>query len=535
LGQQESTFLPLFFLIAEEIPLNSMLMMEKQEKENPASSPSNLKSQNGDGHHENNSEGKADDDKSSLTAAADLIRTLDTAFAEMSTLSASAARDAEDARRNARAASEVARRYTARSYPTGASVFGTENSSVTTGRFDADASATKMNGNIHFGTSTTENGTEFQIVPSNDRPPIVDENDESAVVNYDFNTAGSSQPPKAVLAGRKRKSSIPSSSERLAQSHAEDVLSLSLELERTKQALENEQRRHDETRASLTESRCQNTQIENQIQKLLNDMETQREDHGRQVDTLEQELKRAQVRVDAAEEDAQLALELAKGSADSREQVEEWLQRALQEVQMLREQLEHVGVDPNTVVPPSPPRRKSSVRFAESPTIFSPENIIFEDQQIAEDFELTPRSQASRPMVAAGRQLLKRAKPLSEREGDSALHSVSYRPGKSSECRHKLRERLQAINEDDDAFVASRNVAKREAHSPGEVHGIDMTLATEAIESTRNIANQLKESAKRLGLGGHCWNTSLAKGPSEDNVESLARQYCQSVEVRCAR
>ena len=55
----------------------------------------------------------------SMTAAADLIRTLDSAYLEMSSLSASAARDAEDARRNAREASEVARRYTARSYAGG--------------------------------------------------------------------------------------------------------------------------------------------------------------------------------------------------------------------------------------------------------------------------------------------------------------------------------------------------------------------------------------------------------------------------------
>jgi hypothetical protein len=55
-------------------------------------------------------------DNASLTAAADLIRTLDSAFAEMSSLSVCAAKDAEDARRNARAASEMARRYTARSF-----------------------------------------------------------------------------------------------------------------------------------------------------------------------------------------------------------------------------------------------------------------------------------------------------------------------------------------------------------------------------------------------------------------------------------
>ena len=38
-------------------------------------------------------------------------------------------------------------------------------------------------------------------------------------------------------------------------------------------------------------------------------METQREEYGRRTDALEQELKRAKFRVDAAEEDAQVALD----------------------------------------------------------------------------------------------------------------------------------------------------------------------------------------------------------------------------------
>ena len=54
------------------------------------------------------------DDKA--VAAANLIKTLDTALSEMSHLSTNAARNVEDARRTAREASEVARRYTARSY-----------------------------------------------------------------------------------------------------------------------------------------------------------------------------------------------------------------------------------------------------------------------------------------------------------------------------------------------------------------------------------------------------------------------------------
>ena len=61
---------------------------------------------------------------SPLRAAAELIQTLDVAYAEMTNNAADAAKDAEDARKNARAASEIARRYIHRSYPEVQSSFG---------------------------------------------------------------------------------------------------------------------------------------------------------------------------------------------------------------------------------------------------------------------------------------------------------------------------------------------------------------------------------------------------------------------------
>jgi hypothetical protein len=76
----------------------------------------------------------------------------------------------------------------------------------------------------------------------------------------------------------------------LAQAHAEDILSLSLELERTKQRLESEQMAHDETKSVLEQSKAKNRLFEAQMEKMLSDMETQRESGGRNVDMLEEEL-----------------------------------------------------------------------------------------------------------------------------------------------------------------------------------------------------------------------------------------------------
>ena len=437
----------------------------------PPKSPSN-------GHHHKET---SNDDTSSLTAAADLIRTLDSAFADMSSLSALAARDAEDARRNAREASEVARRYTARSY-----------------------AGTGFGGSAEHEDVQANGGNE--------------EDDDD-----DARKGG----------GRKRKiqsnNKIKSSSERIAQSHAEDVLSLSLELERTKQALENERMSQDDIRSSLTEARAKNTQLENQIQKMLNDMETQREDHGRKVDGLQQELNRAQVRVEAAEEDAQLALDLAKGNAESREQLETWLERALHEVESLRGQLDRARLHqgpawfngpPNGETHAEPQKRKPVVRFADSPTVVQ---VPPRDDEPVE-FVSTPKSQASRSMVAAGRHLLHRAISESTPQGEK-MHSISLTPEKSAERRQKLRQRLQSLDADVDlASPASLQLTF------GSAQGIDKVQATKAIESCRSVTRMLRESGRRLGLSGQWWGASPKRG-DEDGVESMTRQFCSSVEV----
>jgi hypothetical protein len=442
-------------------------------------SPSQRRVASSNGSHPPSSSKDSANSNDPLTSAADLIRTLDSAFAEMSSLSASAARDAEDARRNAREASEVARRYTARSYA------GHPDTSI---YYDM-----KANGK--------------------DATSSLDDKDSGDAVN--------GEGIDATVGTRKRKISnkIQSSSERLARSHAEDVLSLSLELERTKQALENERMAHDDTRSGLTEARAKNTQLDTQIQKLLDDMETQRGDHDRQVDGLQQELNRAQMRVEAAEEDAQLALDLAKGNADSREQLEIWLQRALQEIEVLRSQFGQMGVYQGALPPEhfvEKPKRKAVVRFADSPTV------VEETPQQIDEITTSPKSQASRSMVAAGRHLLHRANGTSKGQ---RVHVMSLTPN-SAERREKLIQRLTSL--DDDVDLATPASARRGA----SVHGIDMDMATNAIEACHNVTRLLRERGQRIGLTGQQWWGSTRKRSDDDNVESMARQFCNTVEVR---
>ena len=360
----------------------------------------------------------------SMSAAADLISTLDTAFAEMSSSAASASMEAEGARRNAKMASEVARRYANRSYVRGTGGAGTSSPAAKQEMMEAyrprrevaaaagspargDKASSSAAGGAVAGAPRPYNYAEplqrlslggdrgstpqksspirsrgremdwrppLQPAAALERSPISPTKNSRSLFravspgsakkrkNLILSTARSEpRGTPAAVSGSPFTKMSPGSRERIARSHAEDVLSISLELERTRQALEAERTAHDQARDDLVESRAQNVRLEEDVQRLLSDMESERESHGREMNSAECELNRARTRIAAAEEDANLALDLAKGSAESREQVEAWLTRALDEIETLRNRLSiTMGEEQGLGVAPTPATKASA-------------------------------------------------------------------------------------------------------------------------------------------------------------------------------
>ena len=452
---------------------------------------------------ENDSKAPAPEEKEDrptpLKAAADLIHSLDVAYVEMTACAADAARDAEEARRNARAASEIARRYLNRSYPKVQSSFGgtPTHSSPNFKKWDGEAKfdiSQELNG---IGTDNIPGTPQMKVRPHHQ------DFDDSKYLNS---------------SGRKRKNiRTPTSAERIAQAHADDVLTLSLDLERCKQALKSEQQMHEETKATLAAVKAKNESLEQQTQKMLNDFETQREESGRKIDSLEQELGKSRMRAEAAEEDANLALELAKDAAEKRDEVEMWLQKCLQELQTLKEkQPQNVddSLSRGETIPTTP---KRTVRFAdhpetpilstqETPPVVAPEDI---------------RSGPSRSMVAAGRILLRRSKATSDEQTVCVLELT---PSKSAERRQRLRESLR--NLDADAFIPTppRPSLSPRTDSPFANSG-------KSLDECKNVAKILQETGQRLDLGGHWWRDPGKAVTPEVHLDVMTRQFCQSVEV----
>lgn len=463
---------------------------------------------------------------SPLLGAAKLIREIDSALSVAGSYAVTAANEAEEARQNAKVASAVASLY-----KSSAPSFSTINGSSP--RHRCSVGISPMAGTVsspaskassprpplpphRYGNSCTTPG--FFKTPQS---PLRDH--PSVETNYSYDSSAN----QGVRS--------PLSTERLAQSHAEDVLSISLELQRSRKGLEAEQVAHENTRLALETSESRHAVLQQQVDALLKDQETQRQSHGLEIDRLEQELQRTKQKQAAAEQDAQLALDLAKGNAESREQLEGWLKRALEEIDTLRNHM--LTMNPSVTLPAKPsngsrskseqPKRlseKRSVRFADSSTVFdgaeTKNEPVVEKSSTIEAAEaslaVTP-SRPTRSIVAAGRSLLDHS--------TSKEHIITRIPSVvAADRRMRLRNRLATplptprIPRNLTSFSSSTSTAPVVEK---------LGAAVDAIDATRNTALILKESALRLKLHGRYWNEAQM-----EQLDDLARHYCTSVEVR---
>lgn len=450
--------------------------------------------------------GLAEDSKESssssvspLKAAADLIQTLDLAYAEMTHCAADAAKDAEEARRNARTASEIARRYLHRSYPKVQTSFGGAPSPKAA---DSYSSISRAPPRSPPRTSPQEESKEFA-----DTDALHSRMNGGVAPKAAPTSSSKKYSNNPMSPSRRRQFHAPSSADRIAQSHAEDVLALSMELERSKQAFQSEQRMHDDTKAALSTQRMKVTSLEEENQRLKQRLEQIQRESDQKISELEHELARSKHMVQAAEEDAETALELAKESSEKRDEMELELQRVLEELRLLKEQ---------PVETPS----KRSVRFAEdssAPSSPAPDAMVL----------ATPvqnNNTPSRSMVAAGRQLLRRSLAGTH---NAEVIALELTPVKSAERRRRLRERLVQL-EDGGSPLALLPETPQPRTPPSR--------NSKDPEDCRNTAKLLQESGRRLELAGHWWRKghAVAAAPVHE-IEAMTRQYCQSVEFKVER
>ncbi|KAL3821883.1 hypothetical protein ACHAXA_008417 [Cyclostephanos tholiformis] len=141
------------------------------------------------------------------------------------------------------------------------------------------------------------------------------------------------RPPQATTAMTPMRIDTPSRAA-IEASHVEDVLTLSLELERVRSQLASALQQLSDVTSLGDELQTRNDRLQRELTALHSRFERETERSAAELSTLRRQLQSERVKSKAAEDDAMLALELAKESQSNREECEMWLSRSLEEMDM---------------------------------------------------------------------------------------------------------------------------------------------------------------------------------------------------------
>eukprot|EP01082_Thalassiosira_pseudonana_P000429 g132.t1 g132 contig1:319217-321559(+) len=374
-------------------------------------------------------------------------------------------------------------------------------------------------------------------------------------------------------------------------SHAEDVLSLSLELERTRSQLTTTTSHLTSAQDHISTLQSHNTHLQNELSRLHSELEITHERSTHAVNISQSKYEAEVIRANAGEEDAALALELAKEAQAAKEECEEWLGRSLEEIELwrgrcgelerellgYRQQQEGQGQEGH-VATMDGSEAKKLVRFAD---VSPPSPVVSEDggyydqspsrQQapattapppppppppawstplttdgtsiINSGIGFSPSSTASgtpsKTAIASGRAILHRASP-----------NLHYSPGhqtgisphpraqasellkKSAETRRLLRERLNTPSKQpSSALVAAvRGTSSADGKTSASSALNDDSFASRQGAACRAVGKTIRESGHRLHLEGQWWsakNGLLTDGSSSASSEPVIEGVAQ--------
>ena len=388
--------------------------------------------------------------------------------------------------------------------------------------------------------------------------------------------------------------SQPTSTNRIEASHAEDVLTLSLELERVRSQLASTTEQLTHATTTLTAIQSQNDHLQSQNEHLHGQLESHNERSSTQLLVVQEKLDGEHLRANAAEEDAALALELAKEAQVAKEECEMWLSRSLEEIdlwkgrcaEMEEQQLnqqqqgseegeeeqkkvrfkddcppspvvseeggydEDRGVSPPNVPPPPPPppggwsTPQSALRGNTSN-----DNDEVNDTPSNNIAGAATNSTPSKSAIASGRAFLHRTFP-SPQKGMASSSSSGLSPHprqqasellkKSAETRRLLRERLTPGKHHGPKppMGASKLMMPRVSSDPTLDLNND-SFASRQGAACKAVGRTIRESGARLKLHGTWWdnaplltNGNSSSGGGTKEIEGVA-QLESMVKVYC--
>jgi cell division protein FtsB len=346
----------------------------------------------------------------------------------------------------------------------------------------------------------------------------------------------------------------------LAVSNAEDVLALSLELERVRAQLTTTTHNLNTSQSQMSTLQDRNSDLQAELNRLNSELETIREHSESEVQSFSSKYNAQLVRANAAEEDATVALELAKDATAAKEECEEWLGRSMEEIELWKSrcgELERQLVGHENRFPIVEDDETRKVRFAlESPA--SP--VVGEDgsykttspsprkqprgaipppppppapplETQSTEAGASPHATPNRSSIASGRALLCRASPGPSPQQKAQIKDLLKR---TTETRRILKERIATPTKQPPSLAI-------DVTSNGSASVIDEDgFASRQGAACRSIGKTIRDSGIRLNLEGKWFvrSNALMDGSSQPAIEvvaeleSMVGEYCDSVESK---
>mmetsp|Transcript_20196 Transcript_20196/g.30304 ORF Transcript_20196/g.30304 Transcript_20196/m.30304 type:complete len:794 (-) Transcript_20196:2735-5116(-) len=332
-----------------------------------------------------------------------------------------------------------------------------------------------------------------------------------------------------------------SKTDQLAESHAEDVLSLTLEVQTLRDQLKKEREAHEKTRAYLEQEEEKSVRMEVDVQQLRADISIMKEEHPKELEAVQNESDALKNKLQAAEEDYQQALEIAKDSDTQRVEMEGHLKNALDEVENLRVQLQQSHQQLPMI---SEQQDRGGPECSSDGTSYeTPRRMMGRMPTISSNSPY----RRDKAIVTIGRNLLRQVADTDDLSTTSAssydgstTSNSSYLvtlTRRSAEKRQRLRD---SMSRNSDGPVTGREVVCFSSPT-SQNGGLDLGYGSAFISTVKAVSKIMKSSGKRLNLGGRWFNSSKSsitmkrKGGNNDSdemdLESIARNYCRSVEA----
>jgi hypothetical protein len=325
-----------------------------------------------------------------------------------------------------------------------------------------------------------------------------------------------------------------------AQSNAEDVLSLSHEVQKLQEQIDKEKESNAVVRRDLESETIKRLQLEEELKNRRKEHADAQHVYCDDIQELMAECQHAKVKIQAADFDAQEALELAQLADENRTEMEVFLQHALDEVERLRDVMarrEHLSG-----------QQQQLPIIAEDDTALESESRnhnggVDEDNNLAHTpNRFSPRRlDRRRAGVSAGRALLRQVMDQDEISFASTLDGsvgsnttdTSYfitLTRQSAEKRQRLVNRLKRSKEES---LAGKDVV---ILSSLDREGLDLNYTNAVSKSMKAIASIIRKSGRSLGLGGRWFSKRSSRltktnGEEEVDVEAMTKSYCKSLET----